>query len=88
MGYFPTYALGNLVSAQLWQAVGRDIPDVEAQVGAGKFDSLLAWLREKIHRHGRKFTPQELVRRVTGTGIDPAPYVAYLERKYREIYRV
>jgi carboxypeptidase Taq len=86
MGYFPTYALGNLVSTQLWEAIRRDIPDLEEQVGKARFEGLLSWLRERIHRHGRKFEPQELVRRVKGSGIEAGPYVRYLERKYGEIY--
>jgi len=86
IGYFPTYALGNLVSAQLWQVIRRDIPDLEAQIERGEFAALLAWLREKIHQHGAKFEPQDLVRRVTGSPITPEPYLAYLRHKYGEIY--
>jgi len=85
-GYFPTYALGNLISAQLWEKINQDIPTMEAQIEKGKFDELLAWLRQNIHRHGAKFEPQVLVKRVTGTGIDPAPYMRYLTKKYTEIY--
>ncbi|MDP3176414.1 MAG: carboxypeptidase M32, partial [Spirochaetaceae bacterium] len=85
-GYFSTYALGNLVSAQLWEAIQRDIPDLSDKIEAGQFAPLLSWLREKIHVHGRKFEPQELVRRITGTGIDPVPYMRYLNKKYRSIY--
>lgn len=86
IGYFPTYALGNLVSAQLWEVINRDIPDLESQIENGKFDTLLGWLREKIHRHGAKFDPQELVQQVTGSKIDPQPYVNYLRKKYSDIY--
>lgn len=86
VGYFPTYALGNLISAQLWEKLHQDIPDLEAQIEQGEFSHLLAWLREKIHRHGAKFTPQELVKRVTGSRIDPQPYIRYLKSKYQQIY--
>jgi len=86
MGYFPTYALGNLLSAQLWEKIVQDIPNIETLASQARFAPLLDWLREKIHRHGRKFRPQELVRRVTGTGIDAGPYVHYLERKFGAIY--
>jgi carboxypeptidase Taq len=85
-GYFPTYALGNLISAQLWECIQSDIPDLDEQVEHGKFDALLGWLREKIHRHGAKFEPQVLVERVTGSRIDPQPYIRYLNNKYTEIY--
>ena len=88
LGYFSTYALGNLVSAQLWEKVNQDIPDLSEQVRAGKFEVLLAWLREKIHRHGAMFEPQELVQKVTGSKIDPAAYIRYLTRKFGEIYEL
>jgi len=86
IGYFSTYALGNLVSAQLWEVINADIPDLDDQIRKGKFDSLLAWLREKIHIFGHKFDPQDLVERVTGSKIQAAPYVRYLTNKYSEIY--
>jgi len=86
IGYFPTYALGNLVSAQLWEKINQDIPNLEDQVRAGSFEALLGWLREKIHRHGAKYEPQELVQKVTGSKIDPAPYIRYLTKKFGEIY--
>ncbi len=86
IGYFSTYALGNLISAQWWQKMEEDIPDLEAQIRRGEFGELLGWLKEHIHRHGAKFEPQELVQRVVGTGIDPEPYMRYLWAKYGEIY--
>jgi carboxypeptidase Taq len=85
-GYFSTYALGNLVSAQLWEKINQDIPDLADQIRAGKFEILLGWLREKVHRHGRKFEPQELVQKVSGSKIDPAPYMRYLRAKFGAIY--
>jgi carboxypeptidase Taq len=88
VGYFPTYALGNLVSAQLWECIQRDIPELPAEIRRGEFGTLLAWLRENIHRHGAKYAPQELVERVTGARINPAPYMRYLHVKYGEIYNL
>ena len=86
IGYFSTYALGNLVSAQLWERIHADVPDLDDRIRRGDFSTLLGWLREKVHRHGSKFEPQELVARVTGTKIDPAPYLRYLTTKFTEIY--
>lgn len=86
IGYFSTYALGNLISLQLWDAIRKDIPDLDDQIRRGEFSALMGWLREKVHRHGRKFKPQELVQQVTGSKIDAAPYVRYLNDKYRKIY--
>ncbi len=86
LGYFSTYALGNLVSVQLWERINAEIPDLSEQIRRGEFSALLGWLREKIHRHGAKFEPQELVERITGSKIDPAPYMRYLTTKYSQIY--
>ena len=86
MGYFGTYTLGNLISAQLWSAFEQAHPDRDEQIRRGDFSSLLAWLRTNVHRFGRKFEPQELVERVTGSRIDPEPYLRYLERKYEDVY--
>jgi carboxypeptidase Taq len=88
IGYFSTYTLGNLISAQLWEKMARDIGDLEARVRAGNFVALLSWLRENIHRHGRKYDPQDLVLRVTGSKISPEPYIRYLTDKYSEIYHL
>jgi carboxypeptidase Taq len=87
IGYFPTYALGNLISAQLWERVLADIPGLYDEFERGDFGALRAWLRENLHRHGRKFTPSETLERAIGTStIDPEPYVRYLRAKVGEIY--
>ena len=86
IGYFSTYALGNLVSAQLWECINKDIPNLSDQIRIGDFSELLAWLRKNVHQHGAKFEPQELVQRITGSKITPEPYIKYLNKKYNEIY--
>lgn len=86
IGYFSTYALGNLVSAQLWEKINKDIRNLDDQIRAGKFDALLGWLRENIYQYGHKYDPQDLVQRITGSKITPEPYVRYLTEKYSEIY--
>lgn len=85
-GYFPTYALGNVLSVQIYDCMLRDIPDLTEQIARGDFRALLDWLRTHIHAHGAKFAPQALVRRVTGEAINPQPYLNYLTRKYRDLY--
>lgn len=87
-GYFPTYALGNLVSAQLWEKINAAIPDLDQQIEAGKFDCLLDWLRANIHMRGSKYEPQELVQMVTGEKINPQPYLRYLRSKYSGVYNL
>jgi carboxypeptidase Taq len=89
VGYFPTYALGNLISAQIWEKVVADLPDLDSAIEAGEFASLRDWLREHLHRHGRKYTPGETLERVVGTSeIDPEPYVRYLREKLSSIYGI
>ncbi len=86
IGYFSTYALGNLVSVQLWEKIRKDIPDLEDQIRTGEFAGLLGWLRKNVHKHGRKYDPQDLVKKVTGSKITPEPYIRYLTTKYSDIY--
>jgi carboxypeptidase Taq len=86
LGYFSTYALGNLISAQLWEKINADIPGLDEQFRRGEFDALLTWLREKLHVHGRKYEPQEIVQRLTGSKINSDAYVRYLKQKFGEIY--
>jgi carboxypeptidase Taq len=88
LGYFSTYALGNLISAQLWAKFKTMEPELDDKIRKGDFSPLLSWLRVKIHQYGRKYEPQELVERVTKSKIDPAPYVEYLKTKYGEIYNL
>jgi carboxypeptidase Taq len=82
IGYFPTYLLGTVMSVQIWERVKEEVPDLEEQVERGEFAALREWLGENVHAHGRKFPPQETLRRAIGTTIDAKPYVAYLQTKY------
>jgi carboxypeptidase Taq len=88
VGYFPTYSLGNLISVQLWEKIRTDIPDLEKQIERAQFAPLLGWLRDKVHRHGAKYEPVDLLRRVTGQGLQAKPYLNYLTTKYGEIYNL
>ena len=82
IGYFSTYLLGTVMSVQIWEKILEDIPALEEQIGRGEFGSLRDWLGEHIHSLGRKYSPQETLRRATGSTIDPKPYLAYLHSKY------
>jgi carboxypeptidase Taq len=88
IGYFPTYALGNLIAGQLWQRVHEQLPELEDQLEAGELEPLREWLREHVHRHGAKFDSGELLRRVVGEPIAVAPFIAYLKRKLSDVYGV
>jgi carboxypeptidase Taq len=85
-GYFPSYALGNLYAAQLWDAMRDDIPGLEARVEEGDLGAPLDWLREKVHAHGAAYLPGELVRRATGSDLDAGHFTRYLRDKYSRIY--
>ena len=80
-GYFPTYSLGNVISVQIWERLREDVDDVDGQIARGEFMEIREWLRENVHRHGRKFTPVETLERAVGGAIDPEPYLAYLQGK-------
>lgn len=86
IGYFSTYALGNIISAQLWERINKDIRDLAEQIREGQFAELREWLRVHLHQHGHKYDPRDLVRKVTGQDIDSAAYVRYLTKKYTDIY--
>lgn len=87
-GYFPTYALGNLLSVQYYNEALKAHPNIPNDISNGKFDTLLTWLNENIHQHGRKFTSDELTNKVTGEGIQSRDYLDYLKTKYGEIYEL
>ena len=88
IGYFPTYALGNLISAQGWEKMVADHPDIPNEIAAGNFAPVLAWMRENVHRYASRYDPQDLVQKITGSGINPEPYMRYLEHKYSQIYQL
>jgi carboxypeptidase Taq len=87
IGYFPTYAVGNLISAQLWEKMHEDMADLDDKICNGDFVELLSWLHSNIHQHGAKFEPQELIQNITGNRIEAQPYIRYLQTKYKDIYQ-
>jgi carboxypeptidase Taq len=80
-GYFPTYALGNVISVQIWERAVEDLGDLDERFERGEFGDLREWLREHLYTLGAKYTPQETIERVTGSRIDAKPYVRYLREK-------
>lgn len=85
-GQFQGYTIGNILSAQFFDAARRAHPSIEAEIGQGQFATLHGWLREQIYTHGSKYTTAELVARVTGGPLSIEPYMAYLSGKYGELY--
>ena len=88
IGYFPTYTLGNLASAQLYAAAEASIGDLPSQIGRGEFGPLLEWLRANVHTHGRCYGSDELIEKATGTPLSAEPLVEYLGGKLRPLYGI
>lgn len=85
-GAFQGYTLGNVMSAQFFAAAQTAHPQIPDQIRAGSFDTLRGWLTEKIYRHGKKFSADELIHQITGGPLSIEPYMAYLRGKYGELY--
>ena len=85
-GYFPTYTLGNLYAAMLYQKAKVDIPSLETNIAQGNLIPLKDWLNKRIHGHGRQFTSEELIRRVTGQTLSAEPFLQAIRHKMQEIY--
>jgi carboxypeptidase Taq len=88
IGYFATYTLGNLYAAQFYEQAQKDLGDLDAMFERGEFKPLLGWLREKIHRHGKRYRASELVKRVTGKSLSAEPLLKHLRENARELYGV
>ena len=86
IGYFPTYAMGNLIAGQLWERIQTDLPQLDEQLGEGELAPLREWLREHVHQYGSKFATTELLERVVGGPIAVGPFVRYLKGKLGDVY--
>lgn len=86
IGYFPTYALGNLMSVQLFDAAHQEIADLDDRIADGRFEGLLDWLRARIHRWGRSRTASDLLEAATGSPLTAGPWLAYAAGKVDELY--
>jgi carboxypeptidase Taq len=87
-GSFQGYTLGNILSAQLFEAATEAHPSIPDEITQGQFGTLLGWLKEHVYKHGRKFTAPELIERATGGPLRIEPYVRYLRTKYGELYNL
>jgi carboxypeptidase Taq len=87
-GYFPSYTVGNVLSVQLFEAAIDERPEIMVQMERGEFDALLGWLRENVHRHGKKYEPDDLISNATGNPPNTAPYLGYLHGKFGELYEL
>ena len=83
---FPSYALGNIIGAQLFKQAHKDMPNLNDQISRGEFADLLGWLRTNLYQHGRKFTPNELLERITGKPVGTSAWIDYARGKFTELY--
>jgi carboxypeptidase Taq len=86
IGTFCNYTIGNVMASQLYERALEDDAEIEAGLSAGDYRPLRNWLGDRIHRHGRRYSREELLIQATGRGLDPEPYIAYLTKKYGEAY--
>jgi carboxypeptidase Taq len=82
IGYFSTYSLGNVISLQIWERVVDELDGLDDAIERGEYGELREWLREQLHRHGRKFLPKDMLARIVGGPIDAGPYLRYLQEKH------
>jgi carboxypeptidase Taq len=80
-GYFPTYSLGNVSAGQLWPAAAADLPDLEERIGGGDLGTLGEWLRNRVHRHGRRLTPAEILERAGCGALSVDPLLEHLRER-------
>lgn len=85
-GYFPSYCLGNMIAAQLWESLQEALPNLDQEISQGNYSSILQWLRQEVHAHGKKYDTGTLVRKVTGKPLSPKPFLKYLDQRYGSLY--
>jgi carboxypeptidase Taq len=88
VGYFPAYAIGNLIAAQLWEVARGALPELDAELSRGELQGLREWLRENVHHDGSRYSDGELLQRVVGGPVAVEPFVGYLKAKLGEVYGV
>lgn len=86
IGYFPTYSLGTILAVQLFEAACKEHPEIPSEIAAGNFEPVRHWMQRNVYDQACLYTPKELLEKVTGTGYDPEPYLAYIKGKYGELY--
>ena len=87
-GTFCNYTIGNVMAAQLIETMDTQNPEIRKDINEANYSSLLEWLRNNIHQHGRRYTRNELLEKSTGSTLNAKPYIAYLKNKARQVYGV
>lgn len=86
IGYFQSYALGNIYDGQILEAMKKDLPDIDKQIASGNISPVTKWMEEHIWQYGCCYTAGEMIRKLTGGGLDAAPFLRYLESTYEKVY--
>lgn len=87
-GYFQSYTLGNILSAQFYEAAIKALPQIPSEIETGNFSSLHSWLRDNIYQYGRQYSAAEIIKTATGRDLEIGPYIKYLKAKYGELYKI
>jgi len=85
-GYFPSYALGNIYSGQILEAMNKNLPNWRKQLAKGNFKEVKHWLVQNVHSHGNLYDPATLIQKITGKELNVKPYLNYLNEKYSKLY--
>ncbi|MFO7793480.1 MAG: carboxypeptidase M32 [Candidatus Nanohaloarchaea archaeon] len=88
IGYFTTYSLGSVLSAQIYQAMEEEIESLDEKISEGEFEELKNWLKENIHSKGSLYKTEDLIEQATGEKLNPDYFLEYIESKYGEIYNL
>jgi carboxypeptidase Taq len=88
LGYFPTYSLGNVIAAQIWEKAREELPELDSQLAAGELEPLRDFLGERLLRHGGKWEPAEMIERAVGSPLDPGPLLEQLRSKFGALYEL
>ncbi len=88
IGYFQNYVLGNFYDGHYYDAMRKDIPDIDDQIRRGEFSNIVGWQRDHVQKFGRMYTPAELLKRIDGEELNASHYIKYIETKYSEIYKI
>ena len=87
-GYFPTYSLGSFYAIQFYNQAKKEITDLEKEIERGNMQPLLTWLRRNIHIHGKKYSAQNLCKKITGEKLNFEHFLLYAKEKYKSLYKI
>lgn len=88
IGYFPSYTLGKLYSAMLWNAMKRELPNAADSISNGEFAPILEWLRKNIHQYGKTEKPDQIIQRVCHSPLTEVDFLEYVTKKAARVYGI